>query len=124
MSTEFEEKVEKEAEKISAVITNEEVKKRRDMRGDLTFTIDPFDAKDFDDAISFKKIEENKYEVGVHIADPQTDISCGRPWKNSRPRWRGQPPIDRSTRPLRPRSQVFWPLTLKEPTRRMRIPRV
>ncbi len=46
-----------------------EVKKRRDMRGELTFTIDPVDAKDFDDAISFKKIEENKYEVGVHIAD-------------------------------------------------------
>ena len=39
------------------------------MRGELTFTIDPVDAKDFDDAISFKKIEENKYEVGVHIAD-------------------------------------------------------
>ena len=69
LSTEFEDKVEEEAKKISSTITKEEVKKRRDMRGELTFTIDPVDAKDFDDAISFKKIEENKYEVGVHIAD-------------------------------------------------------
>ena len=69
LSTEFEDEVEEEAKKISSTITKEEVKKRRDMRGELTFTIDPVDAKDFDDAISFKKIEENKYEVGVHIAD-------------------------------------------------------
>jgi ribonuclease R/exosome complex exonuclease DIS3/RRP44 len=69
LSTEFEEKVEEEAKKISPTIKKEDIKKRRDMRGELTFTIDPVDAKDFDDAISFKKIEENKYEVGVHIAD-------------------------------------------------------
>ena len=69
LSTEFEEKVEEEAKKISPEIKKEEIKKRRDLRGELTFTIDPVDAKDFDDAISFKKIEENKYEVGVHIAD-------------------------------------------------------
>src|SRR6185369_8984435 len=46
-----------------------EIAKRRDMRQTLTFTIDPFDAKDFDDAISFKKLENGLYEIGVHIAD-------------------------------------------------------
>jgi ribonuclease R len=50
-------------------ITPDEIAKRRDMRKTLTFTIDPFDAKDFDDAISFKKIENGTYEIGVHIAD-------------------------------------------------------
>ncbi|MDD5165545.1 MAG: ribonuclease R, partial [Candidatus Pacebacteria bacterium] len=64
--------VEKEAaeiEKNERTISAEEIAKRRDMRGTETFTIDPFDAKDFDDAISFKKISEGKYEIGVHIAD-------------------------------------------------------
>jgi len=69
LSTEFEEEVEKEAEKINPKIKKEEVEKRRDMRGEMTFTIDPEDAKDFDDAISFKELGENKYEVGIHIAD-------------------------------------------------------
>ena len=69
LSTEFEEEVEKEAEKINPKIKEEEVEKRRDMRGEMTFTIDPEDAKDFDDAISFKELGENKYEVGIHIAD-------------------------------------------------------
>jgi ribonuclease R len=59
----------REAEKIDRRISVEEIAKRRDMRDTLTFTIDPFDAKDFDDAISFKKLEEGKYEIGVHIAD-------------------------------------------------------
>jgi ribonuclease R len=59
----------KEAEQIDRKISAEEINKRRDMRDTLTFTIDPFDAKDFDDAISFKKLEEGKYEIGVHIAD-------------------------------------------------------
>lgn len=57
------------AEKIDAGITPEEVKKRRDMRDVLTLTIDPRDAKDFDDAISFRVLENGLYEVGVHIAD-------------------------------------------------------
>lgn len=61
--------VEHESEQISDVITAEEIGRRRDFRNVLTFTIDPFDAKDFDDAISFKYLESGQYEVGVHIAD-------------------------------------------------------
>jgi ribonuclease R len=64
--------VEKEADEIEKnekMITAEETAKRRDIRTTETFTIDPFDAKDFDDAISFKKIDGNLYEIGVHIAD-------------------------------------------------------
>ena len=66
---EFELEVEKEAENLSIEITKEEISKRRDMRKDLTFTIDPKDAKDFDDALSFTKLENGNYEVGIHIAD-------------------------------------------------------
>ena len=55
--------------KYSDVITAEEIGRRRDFRDVITFTIDPFDAKDFDDALSFKKLENGNYEVGVHIAD-------------------------------------------------------
>lgn len=65
----FPEEVEKEAEAISPEISQEEITKRRDFRDTLTITIDPFDAKDFDDAISFKVLENGNYEVGVHIAD-------------------------------------------------------
>jgi ribonuclease R len=65
----FPEEVEKEAQAISVEITKEEIAKRRDFRKVLTFTIDPFDAKDFDDAISFQKLANGNYEVGVHIAD-------------------------------------------------------
>ena len=57
------------ASSIDTTITNKEIAKRRDMRSDLTFTIDPKDAKDFDDALSFKIIEKGIYEVGIHIAD-------------------------------------------------------
>ena len=66
---EFPKEVEKEAENLPIDITSEEIKKRRDMRSDLTFTIDPKDAKDFDDALSFKILENGNYEVGIHIAD-------------------------------------------------------
>ena len=66
---EFDPEVEKEAENLSIEITKEEISKRRDMRKDLTFTIDPKDAKDFDDALSFKKLENGNYEIGIHIAD-------------------------------------------------------
>ena len=66
---EFQEIVEKEANRIDEHITREEVKKRRDFRDITTFTIDPVDAKDFDDAISLKKLENGHYEIGVHIAD-------------------------------------------------------
>ena len=77
LSAEFEEEVEKEAKKINKKISKEEEKKRRDMRKEMTFTIDPEDAKDFDDAISFKKIEKEKYEVGVHIADVSHYVTPG-----------------------------------------------
>ncbi|KGL62424.1 ribonuclease R [Polaribacter sp. Hel1_85] len=66
---EFEPEVEKEAENLPIEITNKEISKRRDMRKDLTFTIDPKDAKDFDDALSFTKLENGNYEIGIHIAD-------------------------------------------------------
>ncbi len=66
---EFEPEVEKEAESLSIEITKAEIAKRRDMRNDLTFTIDPKDAKDFDDALSFTKLENGNYEIGIHIAD-------------------------------------------------------
>jgi len=59
----------KESEKIADKIEEKEILKRRDFRKVTTFTIDPEDAKDFDDAISFRKTGEGKYEVGVHIAD-------------------------------------------------------
>lgn len=65
----FPEHVTAEAESIPGEITAEEVKKRKDFRGVLTFTIDPEDAKDFDDALSFRKLSNGHYEIGVHIAD-------------------------------------------------------
>src|ERR1700754_2474140 len=65
----FPAEVEHESEAISDVITQEEIAKRRDFRNITTFTIDPFDAKDFDDALSFKQLENGNYEVGIHIAD-------------------------------------------------------
>jgi len=65
----FPEEVEKEANSIDTKITEEEIAKRRDMRGICTFTIDPKDAKDFDDALSIQKLENGNWEIGVHIAD-------------------------------------------------------
>lgn len=65
----FPENVLHESEQIKDDIIFEEVKKRWDFRDVLTFTIDPEDAKDFDDAISFRKLENGRYEIGVHIAD-------------------------------------------------------
>ena len=65
----FESEVENAADHISEDITEEDLKGRRDFREVLTFTIDPADAKDFDDALSFRKLENGNYEVGVHIAD-------------------------------------------------------
>lgn len=65
----YPEAVEKAADKIDAGITDEEVAKREDFRNVLTFTIDPADAKDFDDALSFRVLANGNYEVGVHIAD-------------------------------------------------------
>ena len=65
----FTDEVLAEANTLNDTIDPEEVKKRRDCRNILTFTIDPFDAKDFDDAISFQKLPNDEYEIGVHIAD-------------------------------------------------------
>lgn len=66
---EFPADVEKQAEEITDNITQEEIAKRRDFREVLTFTIDPADAKDFDDALSFMTLSNGNVEVGVHIAD-------------------------------------------------------
>jgi ribonuclease R/exosome complex exonuclease DIS3/RRP44 len=65
----FPDHVEEYASKIPIEITEDEIGRRRDMRADLTFTIDPKDAKDFDDALSFKVLENGNYEIGIHIAD-------------------------------------------------------
>lgn len=65
----FPAEVEIEAKALPERILKKEIKLRRDFREVLTFTIDPADAKDFDDAISFKQINENTYEIGIHIAD-------------------------------------------------------
>ena len=61
--------IENEAKKIPDTIPEQEIKKRRDFRDVITFTIDPTDAKDFDDALSIKKLPNKNWEIGVHIAD-------------------------------------------------------
>lgn len=66
---EFPKAVEEYVESIPEEISDAEIKKRRDMRGVCTFTIDPHDAKDFDDALSIEKIGNDKWEIGIHIAD-------------------------------------------------------
>ena len=73
----FPDEVEKQAEAIEEIILAEEIAKRRDFREVLTFTIDPADAKDFDDAISFKKLDNGNVEVGVHIADVSHYVKQG-----------------------------------------------
>ena len=65
----FSEEVLSELKHISATISNEEILRRRDMRDTLTCTIDPADAKDFDDALSFKVQDNGNYQIGIHIAD-------------------------------------------------------
>jgi len=66
---EFDPEVEEAAQKIPTEIEPEEIERRRDMRDRVTFTIDPVDAKDFDDALSVKKLPNGRWEIGVHIAD-------------------------------------------------------
>ena len=65
----FPEDVIEQAERLPDVISQSEIESRKDFRETLTFTIDPIDAKDFDDAISFKVLKNGTYEIGVHIAD-------------------------------------------------------
>lgn len=74
---EFPKDVEKEADKISDKIPSSEIKKRRDFRDIFTITIDPRDAKDFDDAISYRKLPNGHHEVGVHIADVSHYVKPG-----------------------------------------------
>lgn len=71
--------VEAFANKLDTTIKEEEILKRRDFRNILTFTIDPKDAKDFDDALSFRILENNTYEIGVHIADVTHYLEEGTP---------------------------------------------
>ncbi|MEM0517454.1 ribonuclease R [Aequorivita flava] len=74
---EFPQEVEVFANKIDTSIKESEIKKRRDMRKALTFTIDPKDAKDFDDALSFEILDNGNYEVGIHIADVSHYVTAG-----------------------------------------------
>ncbi len=69
LPSEFPLEVEAFAQNIDTSIQEQEIAKRRDMRQTLTFTIDPKDAKDFDDALSFKVLDNGNYEIGIHIAD-------------------------------------------------------
>ena len=73
----FPTEVEREAEQIPEEITKDEIAKRRDFRNITTFTIDPVDAKDFDDALSFRVLDNGHYEVGVHIADVTHYVTNG-----------------------------------------------
>ena len=73
----FPEEVEKAAASILVQIPATEIKKRKDMRKVLTFTIDPIDAKDFDDAISYQKLKNGNTEIGVHIADVSHYVKPG-----------------------------------------------
>lgn len=66
---EFPKEVLKESESYPGEISADEIKRRKDFRSTITFTIDPEDAKDFDDAISYRELEDGRYEVGIHIAD-------------------------------------------------------
>lgn len=65
----FSSQVEAEAEALKVDLSPQEIKDRKDFRETLTFTIDPADAKDFDDALSFKQLENGNFEIGIHIAD-------------------------------------------------------
>ena len=73
----YPEEVERAAEELSDEITAEELARREDFRGVLTCTIDPRDAKDFDDALSLRSLPEGRYEVGVHIADVSHYVQPG-----------------------------------------------
>ena len=75
----FPEELERAADRIKAGITKTEIKRRRDMREVATFTIDPADAKDFDDALSIRQLDNGNWEVGVHIADVTHYVRPGDP---------------------------------------------
>lgn len=73
----FPDEVEAAAQDINTEITEEEVSRRRDMRDITTFTIDPVDAKDFDDALSIQKLDNGNWEIGIHIADVSHYVEAG-----------------------------------------------
>ncbi len=73
----FDKEVLQEVKKLSSHISREEIGKRKDFRDILTFTIDPVDAKDFDDAISIRNLDNGNYEIGVHIADVSHFVKPG-----------------------------------------------
>ena len=75
----FEKEVEDAADKIPDEITEKDLKGRKDFRDTYTLTIDPADAKDYDDALSFKALQNGNYEVGVHIADVSYYVKPGTP---------------------------------------------
>jgi len=77
LNPEFPQDVLNEVDKFPQQIPEEEISTRKDFRETLTITIDPADAKDFDDAISIKKIKDNHYEIGVHIADVSHYVTEG-----------------------------------------------
>lgn len=77
LAGEFPEEVEEYANSLDTRIHPEEIKKRRDMRSALTFTIDPKDAKDFDDALSFEVLDNGNYQIGIHIADVSYYVKPG-----------------------------------------------
>jgi len=74
---EFPSEVEEEAESIPTTISKDEIARRRDFRAITTFTIDPADAKDFDDALSLRQLENGHWEIGVHIADVTHYVRLG-----------------------------------------------
>ena len=67
--------MEEEAKTVAKTVTKEEISRRMDYRDVFTITIDPLDARDFDDALSLKKIDEKTWEIGVHIADVSHYVS-------------------------------------------------
>ncbi|MFT3701570.1 MAG: ribonuclease R [Agriterribacter sp.] len=73
----FDDDAMEEAARMPDIISAEEIRRRKDVRDILTFTIDPVDAKDFDDAISFRKLKNGLYEIGVHIADVSHYVETG-----------------------------------------------
>ena len=73
----FPKEIEEQASTLDASISAQEISSRRDFREILTFTIDPKNAKDFDDAISFRKVKEDQYEIGIHIADVSHYVQQG-----------------------------------------------
>ena len=73
----FPPEVERAAQDLPHQITEDEIKKREDFRNTLTITIDPEDAKDYDDAISFQNMEDGTYEIGIHIADVSHYVQSG-----------------------------------------------